>query len=39
MSKRGCKQGFNGQTSRAENEKKLMEYLKKKDDNAKSNNK
>lgn len=37
--KRGCKQGFNGLTSKVENEKKLKEYLKQKDVDAKSNNK
>lgn len=37
--KRGCKQGFNGLTSKAENEKKLLQYLKTKDANSKSNNK
>lgn len=37
--KRGCKQGFNGVQSKAENERKLLEYLKTKDANAKPINK
>lgn len=37
--KRGCKQGFNGLTSKLENEKKLKEYLKIKNANIKPINK